>query len=162
MVSMRLALAGVVALAGLPCHGAANDSAGGNDPGVEVLGVSLQSGWTDPVVRVYRDPAAFAAGWDTLFVNPPRPVMPALHFATRRAVIVGAGTRRTGGFRMAWDSARVAGDTLHLDVTVITPAPGCAVTQELTAPAIALAVPAAPPAVTVVRHERADTTHCSS
>ncbi len=113
-------------------------------------------------MRIYRDSAAFAAGWDTLFVDPSRPALPALSFATRRAVIVSAGTRTTGGFRMVRDTAWIGDDTLHLVVTVITPPPGCAVTQELTAPAIALAVPAAPRSVAVVRRERADTTHCSS
>ncbi len=157
MVNGRLALVAMMALAGLPCQ-RAGDVPGGD---TVVLATSAQSGWPAAAALVYRDQAHFAAAWDTLFANPPRSAAPAVDFSTRRAVIVTAGTRPTGGFRLGFDSARATGDTLRLMVTLVTPAPGCPVTQELTAPALALSVPPTPPAIDVVRRERPDTTHCS-
>jgi len=70
----------------------------------------------------------------------PRPTAPAIDFSARVVVVAAMGTRPTGGHAIRIDRVSYAGDTLWVEVTSVTPGPGCATTQALTAPVAAVSV----------------------
>jgi PrcB C-terminal len=125
------------------------------------LATSVRSGWTDPATVVITDSAGLRSGWARLFEGTSlRPPPPRIAFAKDRVVIVAAGTRPTGGFTLRFDSAAVVRDSALIWVTLHTPPPGCGVTQELTAPAVAIAMPREPAPLRVVTRERPDSVQC--
>lgn len=158
----RLAILGLSLLLSQPCSRTAGEGGGTEQtlPVVMVAAHSANSGWSDATTLQYRDSASLAAAWDTLFAGGPQPPVAYVNFDAHRAMIVTAGTQPTGGFRVDYDSARVEHDTLRLLVTLRTPPPECAVTQELTAPAVALIIPPAPMPVRIVRRVASDTVSC--
>jgi hypothetical protein len=129
---------------------------------VTELGHSTQSAWTAAQTIVVNDTVAFGHAWADLYsAASTRPPMPAVDFAKSRVVVVASGYRPTGGFRLALSDAHVAGDTAIITITLFTPPAGCAVTQQLTMPAIAIAMPVVPAQFRIVSSERPDTVRCN-
>lgn len=142
-----LLVAGV--LAGVPWHAAE-------------LGHSARSNWSAPQTLIYRDSAAFRGAWAQLFPIPSlRPALPAIDFARYRVFIVVSASRPTGGYRLALDEGHVVGDTALITITAFTPPAGCGVTQEITAPAVAIAVPSSPTGFRIITRTRPDTVRCN-
>jgi PrcB C-terminal len=160
-VSVRAALVAVLLLS-RPCprNSGGRTPAPQSVPVVMVVAHSGHAGWSDAAAFRYTASVDFAAAWDTLFSIGPRPSVPHVDFSGQSAMIVAAGTEPTGGYRLDFDSASVRRDTLRIGVTLRTPPPGCGVTQELTAPAIALIIPRVPAVVRIVRREAPDTAKC--
>jgi len=126
------------------------------------LGHSGQSKWDTAQTLVYRDSAAFRGAWTQLYpIASMRPALPAIDFTKYRVLIVAAGNRPTGGFRMALSEGHLAGDTALVTVTMFTPPAGCGVTQEITTPAIAIATPKFPASFRIITRTRADTVRCN-
>jgi hypothetical protein len=125
------------------------------------LGDSSQSAWQVPGTSDYRDSTSWHAAWDGMYPIPGfRPALPAIDFSHRHVVIVAAGVQPSGGYRLVLDSSAVRRDTSQVFVTLQTPAPGCGVTQELTAPALAIGLPARPAPFRIITHQRTGTTRC--
>jgi hypothetical protein len=125
------------------------------------LGRSVNSAWSTPQVLRYHDAGAFRSAWAQLFLDAGRrPALPAVDFSKWQVVIVAAGAEPTGGFRLVLDSARATRDSAWISVTLIHPPAGCGVIEQITHPAVAVAVPSTPMAVRVIHLERADTTRC--
>ena len=125
------------------------------------LGHGESSVWAATATTVYRDPAAFRAGWAQLYpVAAFRPALPAVDFTKWRVVIAAIGTRPTGGYFLTLERGQVVSDSAVLMVTLHAPPKGCAVTEELTRPAIAIATPLAPAPFRIIFAERTDSTRC--
>ncbi len=126
------------------------------------LGASARSNWTTAQTLVYQDSAAFRGAWAQLYPVPAlRPALPAVDFTKSRVLVVAAGNRPTGGFRVALDEAHVAGDSALITVNLFTPAAGCGVMQEITAPAVAIVAPVLPTAFRIITRTRPDTVRCN-
>ncbi len=126
------------------------------------LGHSNQAEWTTPSVTPIGDAATFKAAWVQLYsVQAFRPAVPAVDFHSWRVILVALGSRPSGGYSARLDSARVVNDTAVIVVGVVTPPKGCAVSMELTTPAVAIATPAVPLPYRIVFHERADSARCN-
>lgn len=125
------------------------------------LGRSVNSAWLTPQVIRYHDTGAFRAAWIQLFPDAARrPALPAVDFSKWRVVIVAAGDEPTGGYRLVFDSATANRDSAWVSVTLIHPPAGCGVIEQITHPAVAIAVPSMPAALRVIHLERADTARC--
>jgi len=125
------------------------------------LGHSEIAAWDSSQNVVIRDAARFRDAWTQLFpVSAQRPALPLVDFAKWRVIVVASGTRLTGGYRLALDSGRVVRDSAMIFVTLRTPARGCAVAEQLTTPAVAIATPVQPAAYRIIFHERADNSRC--
>ena len=117
---------------------------------VRVLAQLQSSGWADREIVIIDDSTALAASWARLHANrsdiPPAPVV---RFGAERVVVAAAGTRSSGGFVMTAGAFTQSGDTVIVDVTLLTPGPECGVTAALTEPVIMFAIPrtAAPPRI---------------
>ena len=127
-----------------------------------VLGSSTQGSWTTAQTIVIRDNAAFRAAWSQLYpMAARRPALPAVDFERYRVLIVAAGSKPTGGYRLALSNAAMIKDSAVITLTFFTPPSGCGVTQDITTPAIALAMPVAPLPFRINSQERADTVRCN-
>ena len=125
------------------------------------LGFSTRSAWTAPGTMIIADAATFRRRWNELFAETTgRPPLPGVRFAADRVIMVAAGTRPSGGYSLRFDSAGVVRDSALIWLSLRTPPPGCGVTQELTAPAVAIMLPRAPAPLRVITRERPDTTRC--
>ena len=126
------------------------------------LGHSAQSSWSEPQTLLVGDSATFRGAWDQLFPIPSmRPALPAVDFARYRVFVVAAGTRPTGGYRLALDEGHVVGDTALIAVNEVTPPAGCSVMQLITTPAVAIAVPNTPIGFRITTHVRPDSARCN-
>lgn len=126
------------------------------------LAHSAMSGWSTAQTLVVQDSAAFVRAWEQLYpIASFRPTLPPMDFAKNRVFIVAAGTKPTGGHRLALSGAEVVGDSALISVTLFTPPPGCSVSEALTTPALAIAVPVTPIPFRIIFHERADTVRCN-
>jgi hypothetical protein len=128
---------------------------------VRELGHSEIAAWDSSQSVVIRDAVRFRDAWTKLFPVPAlRPALPLVDFTKWRVLVVAAGTRPTGGYRVVLDSGRVVRDSATIFVTLRTPAKDCGVAQQLTTPAVAIAIPVHPDPYRVIFHERADTARC--
>jgi hypothetical protein len=126
------------------------------------LGHSARSNWSMPQTLVYRDSVAFRGAWTQLFpISSLRPALPAIDFTEYRVLIVASGSRPTGGYRLALDEGHVVGDTALITITAFSPPAGCGVMQEITAPAVAIAVPSSPAGYRIITRTRPDTVRCN-
>lgn len=129
---------------------------------VRVLASVGSSAWSAPQEIEARDGATFTKLWGELYANAVRrPTLPPVDFHRERVLVVATGNEPSGGFSVALDSARSRGDSAWIFVSIVTPPPGCGVTQQITSPAMAMALPRGPAHVVVIRHERAASTRCS-
>jgi len=126
------------------------------------LGSSVRSAWTSPRQIIYSDSAAFRRGWSDLFSTASmRPALPVINFNALRVLVVAAGSKPSGGYTIRLDSARATRDSALIYVSLRTPPPGCGVTQEITSPAVAIAVPNVPKRLHVITRERPDSVRCT-
>lgn len=95
----------------------------------------------EPRRETIRDAEAWAALWSeaTAGTDPP-PAPPSVDFDTRMILLAAAGRKSTGGHAVSIESARVIGDTLHVDVVERAPGRGCMTTQAITYPVAAATV----------------------
>lgn len=128
------------------CNGAA--PRGGEAPverrDVPVRPIPVDGAYTGldrPLRSLVRGEREWADLWSHLGSNRiPRPSPPPVDFGREVVVVAAMGTRPTGGYAIRIDSVRYERDTLWVDVTSVSPGPGCVTTQALTAPVAALAV----------------------
>ncbi len=126
------------------------------------LGHSTQSAWNTPRTIVVDDSAAFRLAWNGLYSEEsPRPALPVVDFKQYHVFVIASGYKPTGGYRMALSGAHVVHDTALITVTLYTPPAGCGVTQQITTPAIAIAVPVKPALYRIISTERPDTVRCN-
>ncbi|MBN1241406.1 MAG: protease complex subunit PrcB family protein [Spirochaetales bacterium] len=103
----------------------------------------------EPSVSVVRNAAAFAGLWAS--VAAPGAAKPELDFAAEAVVAAFMGRKNTGGFSIELVAAESLADgSVLVRLRKLAPKPGMMVTQALTSPFLALAVPAAPDADVVV------------
>ena len=92
---------------------------------------------------VITDATAWEAYWARFSGSvAPMPPVPAVDFATERVVTAAMGTQPTGGYSINVPSVQGDGQGIYVVVRETSPGPGCIVTQALTAPAVAVTVPA--------------------
>jgi hypothetical protein len=107
-----------------------------------VLAHEYYSGISGATWTVVDDPQAWAALWDRLYLGQqPQPPLPYVDFGRYRVVVVGLGSRPSGGFDIRIDS--VVSYEMGLYVYVVATAPGtnCVTTAAFTAPVQALRLP---------------------
>jgi protease stability complex PrcB-like protein len=149
MIAGFLAAAALLASIGAPGHAVK-------------LGVSGQSGWTRAQTTEARDSASLRRGWQQLFpAISSRPALPGIDFTTTRVIFIAAGSRPTGGYRFDLVGSTIRRDSAIVTLTLFTPPAGCGVTQELTAPAMAIALPTLPGPYRIITRERRDTVRCN-
>ncbi len=91
---------------------------------------------------VVHDQGTWTNLWARVVSNlDPRPAPPAIDFGSRMLVAAAMGTKGTGGFSIAIDSAFTAGDSIYVVVREVSPGRGCNVTFSLTAPFAARLLP---------------------
>jgi len=145
----RIGLFALAALLGA-CAGSSNagrDSTGAPAEAVvtvdsmRVLTELQSSGWSDREIVVVENTADFRRAWDRVHANAGEaPPLPSVVFARERVVVVGAGTRSSGGYVMMPGTVRMTGDTLVVEVILQTPGAQCGTTAALTEPVIVLAL----------------------
>lgn len=147
-------------------RGAATPTPPGETPalGDEAVAFTLlfaeaYTGVEEPRRAVVRDPGEWREVWSQVVAGrEPKPDPPAVNFDRDMVVIVALGVRPTGGNGVKVVEVRRNEDTL--DVVVMEHLPGltCPVTMALTAPVIAVTIPATDAAVAF--SERTATTEC--
>ncbi len=99
----------------------------------------------EPSVSVVRNAAAFSSLWAS--VAAPGAAKPEIDFSKEAVVAAFMGRKNTGGFSIELVTAESLADgSVRVRLRNLSPKPGMMVTQALTSPFIALAVPAAPDA----------------
>ena len=121
----------------------ATPSAADGPVAVESLASLHNSGIEDSTRQVVRTAAEWASVWERMHApmgDVPAP--PAVDFERSLVVVAGMGTRRSGGFGIAVDSAVRRGGALVVHVTSTAPGQGCMTTGALTQPVAAARVEA--------------------
>lgn len=103
----------------------------------------------EPMSVLVSDAEAFRSQWASL-VGAGEP--PSVDFATEVVAILLAGERRTGGYRVTAESARVEGEELVVSAPIESPGARAIVTQVFTSPYVVVVVEA--PGVKTVRWEK--------
>jgi hypothetical protein len=103
----------------------------------------------EPVTVLASDEATYRAQWSSLIGAGE---VPPVDFETEVAVILLAGERNTGGYRVAAESARVEGDELIVRARIHSPAARSIVSDVITSPYVVVAVKAR--GVTSLRWEK--------
>jgi len=97
--------------------------------------LTVSSGITDSTRVVIRDAEAWRQMWDRVWSQQtPAPALPAIDFTREMVVVVGLGTRSSGGYSIVVDGASVAGGTIEVVVQKTSPGASCVVTSALTEP----------------------------
>jgi hypothetical protein len=108
-------------------------------PELALWAYRMTSGIPEQERIIVRDSAAWTALWPRIVgTHSPRPKPPAVDFAKEMLLVVSMGTRSSGGYVIAIDSLRVAGDSIRVVVREQSPGPRCGTTAALSAP-VALA-----------------------
>jgi hypothetical protein len=93
------------------------------------------SGITTRQRTVVTDQNTWSQTWESINRNVfPAPPVPTVDFGRETVVVAAMGERRSGGFVITIDSARVEADTVVLTVTESTPGPTCINIGAFTAP----------------------------
>jgi protease stability complex PrcB-like protein len=144
----------VLAVATTYCSG--NDIARGADlpqpvaPGQSVAltrlasgseSLTFNSGITESTRLVVRDAATWASTWSRIWTVRPAPPLPAIDFNREMVIVVGLGTRPTGGYSIAVESASTEAGNLNVVVRTDTPDSGCLLFQALTSPVDVARIP---------------------
>lgn len=118
------------------------------DPAVRALAVTQHAGIAEAAALVAEDEDAWRAIWEQ-WVSPlsPTPEPPEVDFDSERVVVAAMGGRHTGGYAIGVDAVTQTADETVIEVFTVSPGHGCVVTQALTAPAVAVAIPASGKAV---------------
>lgn len=104
---------------------------------------------TEPLTVLATDDATYRSQWASL-IGPNE--APPVDFESEVAVILLAGERRTGGYWVAAESARVEGGELIVRAPIHSPAAGSIVTDVITSPYVVVSVKAR--GVTSLRWEK--------
>jgi hypothetical protein len=93
------------------------------------------SGYSEPTTAVIRDSTVWATAWATIHANQqPVPTLPAVDFSREMVVLVGLGSKGSGGWNVTLASVHDSAGTLVIRFVERSPGPGCATTQALTEP----------------------------
>ncbi|HSH46524.1 MAG TPA: protease complex subunit PrcB family protein [Longimicrobiales bacterium] len=119
-----------------------------DDPEIRLVEASPHTGFGNAERLVVEDPEEWASVWATWTGTiTPTPPAPEVDFEEERVVVATMGTRPTGGYRIGVSGVeRRPGETV-VRLFTVAPGSGCAVTLALTAPAVAVAIPASSVAV---------------
>jgi len=113
-----------------------------SDEQVQTVIRTSQSGLNERTRTVLRSQEAWEEAWSGAFAPfSPTPAVPPLDFDSRMVVLAAMGGRSTGGFSIEITSVRREGEDFHVEVREVRPGPRCFVTQAVTAPVHAVAVP---------------------
>ena len=104
--------------------------------------VRINTGVTEHARLVLGDEATWTALWSRVVTNLfPHPPAPAVDFGRNMVVAAAMGTKPTGGFAIAIDSAYRANGHIYVVVGESSPGDRCAVPQMITAPFAAVLLP---------------------
>jgi hypothetical protein len=93
------------------------------------------SGYSEPTTAVIRDSLVWATAWATIHANQqPAPSLPGVDFAREMVVLVGLGSKGSGGWNVRLTSAQDSADGLIVRFVEQAPGRGCATSQALTEP----------------------------
>ncbi|HEX2781850.1 MAG TPA: protease complex subunit PrcB family protein [Gemmatimonadaceae bacterium] len=108
-------------------------------PELAILFLRVNGGQSTRVRMPIRDAATWRDVWTRLNTghSPVQP-LPDVDFAREMLILVGMGSRSTGGYSIAIDDITIAGRDVDVWVTEWSPGPRCGTTQAFTSP-IALA-----------------------
>ena len=104
---------------------------------------AASSDLSEPAELVVHDAASWEGTWERLTAaTVPAPDRPVVDFSRDVVLVVAAGERPSGGWRVTVDAVRPAADGgLDVTYTVAGPAPECFTTQVITAPVDVVRVP---------------------
>ncbi len=140
--TLALALAAAIPLSPFPPAGA---QTGDSSLQLAVVAAEGYSGFAEPLRQVVRDTVEWRRVWGRIYAGvDPAPPLPSIDFAHEIVLVVALGERRSGGYGIAVDEVRLAGDRLRVQVRLDCPSPGVMTTMALTQPvqAVRLVVPA--------------------
>jgi hypothetical protein len=140
-------LAGISAL--LACQ---NSSQPGQNPGAResvwvpdpaaTLASEYYSGFDEATQRVVGSGPEWMTAWAQLYSRlQPKPDVPVVNFLTQRVIIVGLGTKNSGGYSVRLDSLVTFENGTKVFTTALVPGDRCGVTAALTQPVFAVRVP---------------------
>lgn len=107
---------------------------------------------------VIRDAAAWKEMWSRIWTTQPAPPLPNVDFNQEMVIVAALGTRSSGGYSIAIESAYREGGSLHIVIRTEAPGSGCMATMALTAPVDVARVPRS--ADPVQFHEKDVTRNC--
>lgn len=117
--------------------------AGASAAPVDTVLVQSHSGLRDADRLVMRGEDSFEAWWAEAHDGvAPTPAAPSVDFDRRLVVAAAMGQRSTGGYLIEIADVRREDEELWVTVRETSPADDCVVTQAVTAPAMAVTVPA--------------------
>jgi hypothetical protein len=104
--------------------------------------LTVSSGITDSTRVVIRDAETWRATWDRVWSRQtPAPPLPTIDFSREMVVVVGLGTRSSGGYSIVVEGASLAGGTIDVVVQKTSPGANCFVTGALSEPVDIVRVP---------------------
>jgi hypothetical protein len=124
---------------------AADPDTGGEPIEFAVVAAAGNSGVSEPLRQAVRDPAAWRQVWERIHATvSPTPALPEIDFARETVIVVALGERMSGGYGIAVEEIRLAGDRLLVQVRLDCPPKGLMTTMAVTQPvqAVRLSVPA--------------------
>lgn len=109
---------------------------------VDTLLVSSASGFMSSMRDVISNELGWQGFWEEYqaYMAPPQP-MPAIDFTKKMVIAASMGTRPTGGFSIRIESVLRNGNGYDVGIVETSPGSSCLVTQGVTAPVTAVAVP---------------------
>ena len=112
------------------------------DADLETLFASSISGLTSPQRLLVESESAWGDVWSRLTATTTNPdPAPEVDFSTHSVLVLGMGSRPTGGYSIAIEAPYVTDDALYVPVEQRHPAPACFTTQAVTRPAVAVSLP---------------------
>lgn len=119
----------------------ARESAWVPDPAA-TLASEYYSGFDEQTQRVIGSAADWVLAWTQLYRRlQPKPGIPDVDFGTQRVIIVGLGTKSSGGYAVRLDSLVTFENGTKVFTTAEVPGNRCGVTAALTQPVFAVRVP---------------------
>ncbi|MEJ2678089.1 MAG: protease complex subunit PrcB family protein [Gemmatimonadota bacterium] len=110
---------------------------------VDTLVVASMSGFHVSIRQVINTELGWQGFWGEYqaYMAPAQP-MPAIDFTKKMVIAASMGSRPTGGFSIRIESVLRNGDGYDVGIVETSPGSSCVVTQAVTAPVTAVAVPA--------------------
>jgi hypothetical protein len=140
------------------CIGSNGDETGAGQPveirpvpGIET--VRFHSGMTTQQRLVVRDETTWSSVWLQIVGSlQPVPASPKVDWDSSYVIVAAMGTRNSGGFSIGIDEVRVGPDGASVSVTETSPGSHCLVLDVITAPLVAVLVPAFPGKASFFEH----------
>jgi hypothetical protein len=109
---------------------------------VDTLVVASLSGFQGSIRQVINTELGWQGFWEEYqaYMAPAQP-MPAIDFTKKMVIAASMGSRPTGGFSIRIESVLRNGDGYDVGIVETSPGSSCVVTQAVTAPVTAVAVP---------------------